>query len=89
MATMTRMELWPNRTVDDVQAVIRAVYKHVLGNPHMMESERLLAAESQLANGSLSVREVLILSRALFPEVRSLSVHRTELHALFRTCARI
>jgi len=57
MATMTRIELWPNRSVDDVQAVIRAVYKHVLGNPHMMESERLSAAESQLANGSLSVRE--------------------------------
>ena len=57
MATMTKMELWPNRSVDDVQAVIRAVYKHVLGNPHVMESERLSAAESQLANGSLSVRE--------------------------------
>ena len=57
MATMTRMELWPNRSADDVQAVIRAVYKHVLGNPHVMESERLTAAESQLANGSISVRE--------------------------------
>jgi phycoerythrin-associated linker protein len=57
MATMTKMELWPNRTVDDVQAVIRAVYKHVLGNPHVMESERLTSAESQLADGSLSVRE--------------------------------
>jgi phycoerythrin-associated linker protein len=57
MATMTKMELWPNRSVDDVQAVIRAVYKHVLGNPHVMESERLTSAESQLADGSLSVRE--------------------------------
>lgn len=57
MATMTKIELWPNRSVDDVQAVIRAVYKHVLGNPHVMESERLSAAESQLANGGLSVRE--------------------------------
>ena len=57
MATMTKMELWPNREVDDVQAVIRAVYKHVLGNPHVMESERLTSAESQLADGSLSVRE--------------------------------
>ena len=54
---MTKMELWPNREVDDVQAVIRAVYKHVLGNPHVMESERLTSAESQLADGSLSVRE--------------------------------
>jgi phycoerythrin-associated linker protein len=57
MATMTKMELWPNRSVDDVQAVIRAVYKHVLGNPHVMDSERLTSAESQLADGSLSVRE--------------------------------
>ena len=57
MATMTRMELWPNRSVEDVQAVIRAVYKHVLGNPHVMESERLTSAESQLADGSISVRE--------------------------------
>ena len=57
MATMTRMELWPNREAGDVQAVIRAVYKQVLGNPHVMESERLTSAESQLADGSLSVRE--------------------------------
>ncbi|MEM6450577.1 MAG: phycobilisome rod-core linker polypeptide [Cyanobacteria bacterium P01_D01_bin.105] len=50
-------ELWPTSSVDDVQAVIRAVYKQVLGNPHVMESERLVTAESQLADGSLSVRE--------------------------------
>jgi phycoerythrin-associated linker protein len=40
-----------------VSAVIRAVYKQVLGNPHVMESERLTSAESQLANGTLTVRE--------------------------------
>ena len=57
MATMTKMELWDNRSADDVQAVIRAVYKQVLGNPHVMDSERLVSAESQLANGTLSVRE--------------------------------
>ncbi len=57
MATMTRMELWANRSADDVKAVIRAVYKQVLGNPHVMDSERLVSAESQLADGSLSVRE--------------------------------
>jgi phycoerythrin-associated linker protein len=51
------LELWPNATVDDVQLVIRAVYKQVWGNPHVMESERLVAAESQLANGSITVRE--------------------------------
>ncbi len=57
MTTMTKMELWDNRSADDVQAVIRAVYKQVLGNPHVMDSERLVSAESQLANGTLSVRE--------------------------------
>lgn len=50
-------ELWPNSTVEDKQAAIRAVYKHVLGNPHVMDSERLVTAESQLCDGSISVRE--------------------------------
>ena len=49
--------LWPNSTSEDVQAVIAAVYKYVLGNPHVMESERLTVAESQLAEGEISVRE--------------------------------
>ncbi len=51
------LELWPTSTADDAQVVIRSVYKQVLGNPHVMESERLVAAESQLCNGTLSVRE--------------------------------
>ncbi|MEO0457082.1 MAG: phycobilisome rod-core linker polypeptide [Cyanobacteria bacterium P01_A01_bin.114] len=50
-------ELWPNSSSEDLQAVIRAVYRHVLGNPHVMESERLVAAESQLCDGSITVRE--------------------------------
>jgi len=40
----------------DSQTVIRAIYRQVLGNPHMMESERLTSAESRLCNGELSVR---------------------------------
>lgn len=51
------VELRPSRSPDEVAAVIRAVYKQVLGNPHVMESERLTSAESQLANGTLTVRE--------------------------------
>lgn len=51
------MTLWPNSSSEDVQAVIRAVYKYVLGNPHVMESERLTTAESQLTEGDISVRE--------------------------------
>jgi phycoerythrin-associated linker protein len=57
MATMSPMELWSTSAADDVQAVIRAVYKQVLGNPHVMESERLVSAESQLCDRSLTVRE--------------------------------
>ena len=55
--TTTGITLWPNASSEDVQAVIRAVYKYVLGNPHVMESERLVSAESQLAEGNISVRE--------------------------------
>jgi phycoerythrin-associated linker protein len=51
------VELWSKRSSEDVQTVIRSVYQHVLGNPHVMDSERLVVAESQLAEGSLSVRE--------------------------------
>lgn len=57
MATMTPIELWPTSSLEEVQAVIRAVYKQVLGNPHVMESERLVTAESQLCDRSLTVRE--------------------------------
>jgi phycoerythrin-associated linker protein len=49
--------LWPNSSAEDVQTVIRSVYKQVLGNPHVMESERLTAAESKLADRSITVRE--------------------------------
>lgn len=51
------LELWATSSVEDAQTVIRAVYKQVLGNPHVMESERLTTAESQLCDRSISVRE--------------------------------
>lgn len=50
-------ELWPSSSLEDIQIIIRAVYKHVLGNPHVMESERLATAESQLCNRSITVRD--------------------------------
>lgn len=37
--------------------MIRAAYRQVMGNAHVMESERLTVAESQLKRGELSVRE--------------------------------
>lgn len=51
------LELRPNWTQDDAQAVINAVYRQVLGNDYIMQSERLIATESLLCNGSLTVRD--------------------------------
>ena len=51
------VEIRANGTVDDKAIAIRAVYKQVLGNPHVMESERLESAESQFCNDSMSLRE--------------------------------
>lgn len=42
---------------NNAQAVINAVYRHVLGNDYLMQSERLLGLESLLVNGTLTVRE--------------------------------
>ena len=50
-------ELWSTSTPEETATIIRAVYRQVLGNPHVMESERLVSAESQLSDGSISVRE--------------------------------
>ncbi|MGB3532220.1 MAG: phycobilisome rod-core linker polypeptide [Microcoleaceae cyanobacterium] len=51
------IELSQSRTGEELATVIRAVYKQVLGNPHVMDSERLVSAESQFRNGNLTVRE--------------------------------
>ena len=50
------VELRPNATEDDLQAVIRAVYRQVLGNAHVLDNQRLTSAESQLRNGDITVR---------------------------------
>ena len=50
-------ELRANASPKDIQAVISAVYRHVLGNDYLMQSERLIPLESLLANGGLSVRD--------------------------------
>jgi phycoerythrin-associated linker protein len=44
-------------TKDDLNVAVRAAYKQVLGNPHVMDSERLTVPESQLADGNMTVRE--------------------------------
>jgi phycoerythrin-associated linker protein len=70
-------ELWNNASEDDLQAVIRAAYRQVLGNAHVMESQRLTSAESMLRNGDINVRGFVRaiaqsdLYRALFFETSS------------------
>ncbi|NJK37082.1 MAG: photosystem I reaction center subunit XII [Oscillatoriales cyanobacterium RM2_1_1] len=51
------VELLPGRSEEEVQTVIRAVYRQVLGNAYVMESERAVVPESQFKRGELSVRE--------------------------------
>ncbi len=53
----TKVELRPDWTENDLQAVFRAAYRQVLGNDYVMKSERLTYAESQLRQGSLTVRD--------------------------------
>lgn len=51
------VELRPNWTQDQAQAVIAAAYRQVLGNEHVMASERLVGPESLLVEGVISVRD--------------------------------
>jgi phycoerythrin-associated linker protein len=77
VSTIDATELWNNASEDDLQAVIRAAYRQVLGNAHVMESQRLTSAESMLRNGDMTVREFVRaiaqsdLYRALFFETSS------------------
>ena len=52
-----KVELRPNTSESELQILIRAVYKQVLGNAHLLESERLATIESQLRDRNISVRE--------------------------------
>jgi len=47
----------PGDTPDQIQALIRSAYRQVMGNPHLMESERVLTAESKFIEGYFSTRE--------------------------------
>jgi phycoerythrin-associated linker protein len=51
------LELLPGRSEEEVEIVIRAVYRQILGNAYVMESERVSVPESQLKRGELSVRD--------------------------------
>ncbi len=51
------LEWTPGLSDDDKETLINAVYRQVLGNAYVMESERNAVAESQFKRGELSVRE--------------------------------
>lgn len=56
-ADTEKVELRAVRTEADVQASIWAAYRQVLGNEHLMQSERLSSAESLLRQGEITVRD--------------------------------
>ena len=49
----------PGDTSDQLNTLIRVTYKQVMGNPHLMEFERALSAESKFIDGYLSTRELV------------------------------
>lgn len=51
------VEWIPGRSQEEIETIIKAVYRQVLGNAYVMESERLTVPESQFKLGELSVRE--------------------------------
>jgi len=50
-------ERCPGDSPDQIAALIRSCYRQVMGNPHMMDSERCTSAESKFEEGYLSTRE--------------------------------
>lgn len=53
----TKVELRPDWTESDLQAIFRATYKQALGNEYIMKAERLTSAESLLRQGNITVRD--------------------------------
>ena len=51
------VEWVPGRSSDELENIINAVYRQVLGNAYVMESERLSVAESQFKRGEYTVRD--------------------------------
>lgn len=70
----TPTKLVSGAAFEDVEVLIRAAYKQVFGNVHLMDSQRLLTAESRLKDGQFTAKEFVRalaksdLYRALFLE---------------------
>lgn len=61
------IQRYPGDSRDQLNSIIRSTYRQVMGNPHIMEFERALSAESKFLEGYTSTRE-LVRSVALSPE---------------------
>ncbi|MEE3717419.1 phycobilisome linker polypeptide [Tumidithrix elongata RA019] len=55
-ASASPVELRAGWSDSDVKSVIAAAYRQVFGNDHIMKSERLISAESQLTRGIITVQ---------------------------------
>ena len=53
------VKLFDGASGDEIDILIRAAYKQVFGNAHLMESQRILTAESKLKDGQLTVKEFI------------------------------
>lgn len=56
-AETSPVELRPRATDSEIEIAIRAIYRQVLGNDHLMQSERLISAESLLRRREITVRD--------------------------------
>lgn len=72
------LEWVPGRSEEEAATLIQAVYRQVLGNAYVMESERLTVPESQFKRGHLSVREF----------VRAVAQSELYQSRFFTSCAR-
>ena len=72
------IEWVPGRSQEEAETLIKAVYRQVLGNAYVMESERLTVPESQFKLGQLSVREF----------VRAVAKSELYRSRFFTSCAR-
>jgi phycocyanin-associated rod linker protein len=86
------VELRPNWTAADAKGIIMAVYRQVLGNDYIMQSERLTGLESLLCNGQITVRDFvravtkseLYKTKFLYPNFQSRVIELNFKHLLGR-----
>ena len=53
------MDSWSAESSEELEGLINSIYKHVLSNAYVMESERQQVPESQFRRGELSVSEFI------------------------------